>query len=124
MALHPSEDLPTDETARLSAVLDHCPSIAGLAGHVRSFAVILTHRTGDRDLNHWIAAVTDDGEHPELTSFARGLLADYDAVRAGLTLPYSSGAIEGQNCRIKMIKPKLYGRANLDLLRKLVILGP
>jgi transposase len=117
------EDLTTDETARLTAVLDHCPSIAGLAGHVRSFAVILTHRTGDRDLNPWIAAVTDD-DHPELTSFARGLLTDYDAVRAGLTLPYSSGAVEGQNCRIKMIKRKLYGRANLDLLRKLVILGP
>jgi hypothetical protein len=114
------EDLTTDETARLSAVLDRCPAIAGLAGHVRSFAVILTHRTGDRDLNPWIAAVTDDVNHPELTSFARGLLTDYDAVRAGLTLPYSSGAVEGQNCRIKMIKRKLYGRTNLDLLRKLV----
>ena len=39
-------------------------------------------------------------------------------------MPYSSGAVEGQNCRIKMIKRKLYGRAKLDLLRKLVILGP
>jgi transposase len=117
------EDLTTDETSRLTLILDACPPIAALASHVRSFAVVLTHRTGDRDLNPWIAAVTDD-DHPELTSFARGLLADYDAVRAGLTLPYSSGAVEGQNCRIKMIKRKLYGRANLDLLRKLVILGP
>jgi transposase len=117
------EDLTTDETSRLTAILDDCPQISALAGHIRSFAVILTHRTGDRDLNPWIAAVTDDG-HPELMSFARGLLADYDAVRAGLTLPYSSGAVEGQNCRVKMIKRKLYGRANLDLLRKLVILGP
>jgi transposase len=117
------EDLTTAETSRLTVILDDCPPISALAGHVRSFAVILTHRTGDRDLNPWIAAVTDD-EHPELTSFARGLLADYDAVRAGLTMPYSSGAVEGQNCRIKMIKRKLYGRANLDLLRKLVILGP
>lgn len=68
--------------------------------------------------------VTGDDNHPELRSFARGLLADYDAVRAGLTLPYSSGPVEGHNNRIKMIKRKLYGRANLDLLRKLVLLGP
>lgn len=88
------EDLTADETNRLAAILDHCPPIAVLAGHVRSFAVILTHRTGDRDLNPWITAVTDDGNHPELRSFARGLLADYDAVRAGLTLPYSSEAVD------------------------------
>jgi transposase len=118
------DDLTTDETTRLTAILDHCPPIAVLAGHVRSFAVILTHRTGDRDLNPWIAAVTNDGDQPELKSFARGLLADHDAVRAGLTLPYSSGPVEGHNTRIKMIKRKLYGRAKLDLLRKLVILGP
>ena len=84
--------------------------------NTRSFAVILTHRTGDRDLKPWIAAVTDDGGHPELKSFARCLLADYDAVRAGLTLAYFSGPVEGHNNR-KMIKGKLYRRAKLDLLR-------
>jgi transposase len=100
MDLHPSEG-SHHRTARLSAILDGCPPKAGLASHIRTFAVILTHRTRDRDLNPWIAAVTDDNDHPELRSFARGLLADYDAVRAGLTLPYSSRAVEGQNCRIK-----------------------
>jgi hypothetical protein len=123
LCTHP-DDLTPDETTRLTAILDGCPPMAALADHVRSFAVILTHRTGDRDLNPGIAAVTDDDCHPELKSFARGLLADYDAVRAGLTLAYSSSPVEGHNNRIKMIKRKLYGRANLDLLRKLVILGP
>ena len=94
------DDLSTDETSRLTAILDGCPPIAVLAEHIRSFAVILTHRTGDRDLNPWIAKVTNVGDQPELTSFARGLLADYDAVRAGLTLPYSSGPVEGHNNRI------------------------
>jgi transposase len=32
-------------------------------------------------------------------------------------MPYSSGVVEGQVNRIKMIKRQMYGRANLDLLR-------
>lgn len=85
---------------------------------------MMTKRTGARDLNPWIATITAAPDQPELKSFARGLLSDYDAVRAGLSLPYSSGAVEGHNTRIKMIKRKLYGRAGLDLLRKMVLLGP
>ncbi len=53
----------------------------------------------------------------ELRSFAAGLERDFDAVRAGLTLPHSSGAVEGQVNRIKMLKRQMSGRANLDLLR-------
>ena len=54
---------------------------------------------------------------------ATGLLADYDAVRAGLTLPWSSGAVEGNVTRIKAIKRQMYGRANFDLLRRRVLLA-
>ena len=42
---------------------------------------------------------------------------------AGLTLPYSSGAAEGNVNRIKMIKRQMYGRAGLSLLRKRVLLA-
>jgi transposase len=48
---------------------------------------------------------------------------DHDAVRNGFTLPHSSGAVEGHVNRIKMIKRQMYGRANLDLLRKRVLLA-
>jgi hypothetical protein len=44
--------------------------------------------------------------------------ADLDAVVAGLTLNYNSGAVEGTvNC-IKQLKAAMYGRAKPDLLRK------
>lgn len=46
-----------------------------------------------------------------------------DAVIAGLTLPWSSGAVEGHVNRIKMIKRQMYGRAGFDLLRKRVLLA-
>jgi transposase len=44
------------------------------------------------------------------------------AVTAGLTTPYSSGAVEGHVNRIKMIKRQMAG-AKPDLLRKRVLLA-
>jgi len=43
-------------------------------------------------------------------------------VRNGLRLPHSSGAVEGTVNRTKVPKRQTYGRANLDLLRKRVLL--
>ncbi|MGJ3558336.1 hypothetical protein ACR6C2_02555 [Streptomyces sp. INA 01156] len=41
---------------------------------------------------------------------------------AGLTLHWNSGGTEGTVNRIKKIKRQLYGRAGLDLLRKMILL--
>jgi len=60
---------------------------------------------------------------PALHSFANGLERDLGAVLNGLTLPWSSGAVEGTNCKIKHIKRIMYGRANFDLLRKMAMLN-
>ena len=55
---------------------------------------------------------------PGVSRFATGLTAGLDAVTAGLSLPFSSGPVEGNVNRIKMIKRQVYGRAGSDLLRK------
>jgi hypothetical protein len=60
---------------------------------------------------------------PALRSFVTGLRRDQDAVTAGLTLRWSSGAVEGHVNRIKMLKRQMYGRANPDLLRRRVLLA-
>ncbi|MFI0766158.1 hypothetical protein ACH4TQ_14935 [Streptomyces sp. NPDC021218] len=52
-----------------------------------------------------------------------GIGCDLRAVEAGLTLPFSSGAVEGQVNRIKMLKRQMFGRAGLALLRKRVLLA-
>jgi transposase len=62
------------------------------------------------------------GGLPGLRSFATGLKRDYGAVRNGLTLDHSSGAVEGNVNRIKMIKQQMYRRAGFGLLRKRVLL--
>jgi transposase len=60
---------------------------------------------------------------PDLHSFTAGLKRDLAAVVNGLSLPYSSGAVEGAVNRIKMLKRQMYGRASFDLLRKRVLLS-
>jgi transposase len=117
------ESLSDDEQARLAAIRARCPHIDALAGHVTSFAEMMTHRTGENDLENWLATV-EAGDLPELRSFAAGIRTDQQAVTNGLTLPYSSGKVEGTVNKIKMLKRQMYGRASFALLRKRVILHP
>ncbi|MFG2503771.1 transposase [Streptomyces sp. NPDC048441] len=76
---------------------------------------MLQHRRGHQ-LLEWVRQVEHDAPAPIL-SFAQGLCLDLDAVTAGLSLPWSSGIVEGHvNC-IKTIKRAMYGRATFRLLR-------
>uniref|UniRef100_UPI00384F3EF5 transposase n=1 Tax=Streptomyces albicerus TaxID=2569859 RepID=UPI00384F3EF5 len=54
--------------------------------------------------------------------FADSVRKDLAAVTAGLTLSYSSGAVEGHANRIKTIKRQMYGRASFTLLRARILL--
>jgi transposase len=83
----------------------------------------MTGRLGEQQLDDWLAAV-EAADQPCLHSFAAGIRTDQQAVTNGLTLPYSSGKVEGNVNRIKMIKRQMYGRAGFGLLRKRVILHP
>ncbi|MFJ9248619.1 ISL3 family transposase [Streptomyces sp. NPDC101776] len=117
---HPDR-LDDDQAQRLKAVLTRCPQLDRTARHVRSFAELMNNRQG-RDLDQWIADVQAD-DLPALHSFVNGLSQDLDAVVAGLSLRYSSGAVEGHSNKIKMLKRQMFGRANFDLLRKRVLLA-
>jgi transposase len=118
------DHLQPEEQARLDAIRASCPHIDALARHVASFAEMMTCRTGDRDLEAWLVAIEAGGEQPDLRSFATGIRNDQQAVINGLTLPYSSGKVEGTVNKIKMLKRQMYGRARFDLLRTRVILHP
>jgi transposase len=113
--------LDDQEQTRLQQVLARCPHLEAASGHVAAFAEIMSGRHGDQ-LADWIGKVEAD-ELPDLHSFVAGVRRDRQAVTNGLTLPYSSGAVEGNVNRIKMLKRQMYGRANLDLLRKRVLLA-
>jgi transposase len=42
-------------------------------------------------------------------------------MRAALSEPWSSGQVEGQVNRLKLLKRQMYGRAKFDLLRQRVL---
>ncbi|MFH8753940.1 ISL3 family transposase [Streptomyces rimosus] len=109
------------EQLRLKAVLANCPEIEALTRHVRSFATMLAERRGER-LPEWLDAVRQD-DLPSLRTLAAGIDRDRGAVIAGLTLPWSSGVVEGHVNRIKMLKRQMFGRAGFELLRKRVLLS-
>jgi transposase len=54
----------------------------------------------------------------ELGSFVAGIERDYDAVRAGLTFPWSQGPVEGTVNKIETHKRLMYGRASFTFLRQ------
>lgn len=97
--------------------------LVGLAKHVTAFADMMTKRTGATDLKPWLAAIHAD-DIPQLHSFAHGIERDLDAVTNGLSLPYSSGAVEGNVTRVKALKRSRYGRAKLNLIRKIILCSP
>jgi transposase len=115
--------LDPGDQARLAGVTGSCPHLDALAAHVRSFAEMMTRRQGLLALEDWLTAVEAD-DQPQLHSFANGIRRDQQAVTAGLALPYSSAAMEGNVNKIKMIKRQMYGRARFPLLRKRVLLHP
>jgi transposase len=57
----------------------------------------------------------------ESVSFATGIAADLQAVRAALQFKWSNGQTEGQVHRLKLVKSQMYGRGKPDLLRARVL---
>ncbi|MFD8032786.1 ISL3 family transposase [Streptomyces sp. NPDC059717] len=117
---HP-EHLSDENADSMHRLRERDADLDRLTLHVRKFAAMMTGRHGDR-LDGWITGAEQDTLAP-LASFARNLRRDLDAVRNGLSLPYSSGAVEGNSNRLKMLKRQMFGRAGLDLLRKRVLLA-
>ncbi|WP_228811596.1 transposase [Nocardia otitidiscaviarum] len=97
-------ELPAEHRTHLDDLLTSCPEMAALAELVHEFAQIMTNRHGN-ELDCWMKQVRESGL-PELEPFLTGIDQDHDAAVAGLTLPYSSGPIEGVNTKTKLISDR------------------
>lgn len=95
---HP-DDLDEKEQQSHKDVLTSCPHLHTVATHVAAFAEMLTELRS-KHLDAWMDQVEAD-DLPHLHRFVRGIKRDYDAVLNGLTLPHSSGAVEGTSTASK-----------------------
>jgi transposase len=117
--LLPGERLKKKQQAQLDRLCQSEPRFV-LLHHLAQAFVHLLHGQTDTGLTPWFKKVQKSGI-AELISFAKGLQRDEAAVRAGLSLKWSQGPVEGNVNRLKLIKRSMYGRANFDLLRKRVL---
>ena len=111
-----------DERKYLQTLLDNISELQVIRKLVQIFKTMLKRGCGN--INRWIEFIKRSKyKMPGLISFANGLLRDIKAVKNGINMPWSNGAVEGHVNRIKSIKRQMYGRASFDLLRKKVILS-
>jgi transposase len=73
-------------------------------------------------LNDWLDQAATS-RLKSFQSFAASLRRDYEAVRAGVEQPWSTGPVEGEINRLKMVKRAMFGRAGFPLLQRRVLLA-
>jgi transposase len=100
----------------VDALIARSPELAVLISLARKFSGMVRHLEADR-LDGWL----DAAKGSALAGFAGGLTRDLAAVRAALSLPWSTGPVEGQISRLKMIKRAMCGRAGFELLRQRIL---
>ena len=114
--MSPPDKLGEEDRRFVTALLDLSPPIARAVELAKRFFAMIKAGSADQ-LDSWIQAA-EGGGFPGL---AGSLRQDRDAVHAALTLPWSTGPVEGQINRLKVIKRTMYGRAGFDLLRRRVL---
>ena len=119
LLLRQPQELNAVEQRDLAAMQSRCPTIVTVYRLAQGFTDMVRKRQVER-LDEWLGAARESGLG-ELHSFAQGIERDKDAVVAGLTVSWSSGQVEGQVNRLKLVKRTMYGRAKLDLLRLRVL---
>ncbi|MGW5463719.1 ISL3 family transposase [Streptomyces sp. NPDC003996] len=120
--MRPRETLTESQDERLLQVRLACPDITRACDLARAFADLVRHQRGFL-LLEWIGQAEQDAPKP-MKGFAGFLRQDLDAVTTGLTLPWSSGVVEGHVNRVKTLKRAMYGRASFELLRVRILTQP
>src|SRR4030095_9506118 len=77
----------------------------------------LVRQRQPKPLDAWLQRATSSTLEA-LRRFASGLREDYEAVKAGVTLPWSTSPVEGHINRLKMVKPQMLAPAPPDFLRR------
>ena len=110
------------EAQQLTQLHAQSAEIAEAIDLAQDFATLVRQRQSTQ-LDPWLTRATASTLE-DLRRFAAGLRDDYEAVKAGVTLPWSTGPVEGHINRLKMLKRQMFGRAGLDLLSRRFVRVP
>jgi transposase len=119
--LRRAEKRTVESQALLAGVRGRSPTLNQAIELTEAFTALVRGREAAQ-LDAWLRKA-ERSAVPPLQRFAKRLRADYEAVRAALSLDWSSGQTEGQINRLKTIKRQMYGRADLDLLGRRFLLA-
>jgi transposase len=120
LVLQPPDKRDPDTEHPLAQLMAQHAALAEAVTLARDFTALGRTRPPDR-LDGWLTRATMSALSA-LQRFAQGLRDDYAAVKAGLTLPWSNGPVEGHINRLKLVKRQGFGRARLDRLRRRFLL--
>jgi transposase len=122
LVLRRAEQRTTAETQQLVQLHTQSAEVAEAITLAQDFATLVRQRQPEA-LDPWLQRATTSALEA-MRRFALGLYEDYAAVKAGVTLSWSTGPVEGHiNC-LKMLKRQMFGRAHLDLLSRRFVLAP
>jgi transposase len=110
------------ETQQLVQLREQHAEVAEAIDLAQDFAQLVRQRQPAR-LDPWLKRATTSALEA-MQRFATGLRDDYEAVKAGVTLPWSTSPVEGHINRLKMLKRQMFGRACLDLLSRRFVRAP
>jgi len=121
LVLRRPERLEEEEAAPLTQLQAQHAEVAAAIALAQDFTRLVRERQPDQ-LDPWLARAAESPLVP-LQRFAKGRRDDDDAVRAGVTLPWSTGPVEGHINRVKMLTRQMVGRATRDRLQQRVLLA-
>ena len=122
LVLRQPDHLTAEEQALLDRLRQAHPAFAQAIALAQGFAQLLRARQPER-LDTWLQQAATSSL-AALQRFAKSFQRDYAAVKAGVTLPWSTSPVEGHINRLKMLKRHMFGRARLDLLSRRFVLTP
>ncbi len=95
----------------IAAIESGVPALVEAREIVAAFHVMIRKKV-QASFQPWVAQAKES----LMSSFANGISRDQAAVLAAITSFWSSGQVEGQITKLKLVKRQMYGRAKLDLL--------
>jgi transposase len=110
------------ETQQLTQLRAQSAEVAEAIDLAQDFATLVLQRQ-PAQLDPWLKGATTSALEA-MQRFALGLRDDYEAVKAGVTVSWSTSPVEGHINRLKMLKRQMFGRAHLDLLSRRFVRVP